>query len=71
MIREPACSGRGHFTFAALILGIGRVSHPDRTDQPNEMRGAEDATDEAGGVAAALSAGPVFDDLRVQAERLT
>jgi hypothetical protein len=40
LIREPACSDLGHFTFAALILGIGRVSHPDRTDQPNEMRGA-------------------------------
>ena len=43
MIREPACSGLGHFTFAALILGIGQGSHPDRTDQPNEMRGAEAA----------------------------
>jgi hypothetical protein len=34
------CSGLGHLIFAVLILGIYRVSHLDRTDQPNEMRGA-------------------------------
>src|SRR5680860_743453 len=30
--REPACSDLGHFIFAALVLGIRRVSHIGRTD---------------------------------------
>ena len=45
MTREPACSGFGHLSLVALNLGIGRVWHFDRTDQPNAMRGAGEVSE--------------------------
>jgi hypothetical protein len=39
LIRDLACSGLGHLTLVALMLGMSRVWQVTRTDQPNEMRG--------------------------------
>jgi len=38
LTREPACPDCGQLTLVALVLGMRRSWHLDRTGQPNEKR---------------------------------